>query len=85
MYSGPCLKHCYDRKSIARALAYVTLWHALSAAGYLALTQSVGTPLKDSLTEAQRAIKKRSATVRRQKFVTAGVLSALLLALAQPL
>jgi len=50
----------------------------------LVRTRSVGTPFKDSLTKEQRAIKKKSARVRKRIFVEGLVGGGILLMLFTP-
>lgn len=79
---GPCLPHCCPPHVVI--LGYAAFAYALACIGYLALTRNIGTPFLDSLTDEQRAIKRASATVRGRAFVTAGLVSVVILSVCRP-
>ena len=81
--SGPCLPHCSS--PLVGALAYVTLACAFSTLGYLLLTRKAGTPLADSRTAEQRALKRASADVRGAAFATSLAAAVALLAVWRPI
>ena len=59
-------------------LAYAMAIYCIASIFYLIATRSVGTPLKDSISEKQLKIKHESASVRRTIFysgVAIGVVS----------
>ena len=56
----------------------------ISSFYYYLRTRTVGTPFKNSLTQEQIEIKKKSAQVRRNIFYQGVVLGAVLLLLFQP-
>lgn len=56
-----------------RFLALMMMWWLLTAGYYWVATRCVGTPLKDSLTPAQVALKEKSQAVRRRIFWQGGL------------
>ena len=69
------------------ALAYVAAAYILASMGYLAYTRlaRTPTPLKDSLSEKQQALKKESARTRANIFFVSLLGAACLLAVTKPL
>tara|TARA_B100001093_G_scaffold505309_1_gene562455 strand:+ start:3372 stop:3605 length:234 start_codon:yes stop_codon:yes gene_type:complete len=65
-------------------LAYSMTIYTISSFYYYLRTRTVGTPFKNSLTQEQIEIKKKSAQVRRNIFYQGVVLGAVLLLLFQP-
>ena len=65
-------------------LAYSMAIYTISSFYYYIRTRTVGTPFKDSLTQKQIEIKKKSAQVRSNIFYQGVVLGVVLLLLFQP-
>ena len=84
MKAGPCLPHCYTCPTHVTLLAYVAFAYTLSCVGYLILTRSYGTPLKDSYTEEQLRLKRESATRRGNAFLASLVASSCMLFVWKP-
>jgi hypothetical protein len=76
--------HCYCSPQ-TYVLAHLCLGYAIACVIYLLLTKSLGTPFKDSLTEAQMRIKRHSVRKRGYAFLMSSILSAALLAWWKPL
>ena len=66
-------------------LAYAALLYTMACVGYLLLTRSYGTPFDDTLTGAQREVKRASAQTRAKAFGSSLIVSAIVLALWRPL
>jgi len=65
-------------------LAYAAAVYIAACVFYFIRTRFVGTPFIDSLTPAQRRIKKKSANIRRNIFYQGIGISALILIMLQP-
>lgn len=65
-------------------LAYSMVIYTISSFYYYIRTRTVGTPFKDSLTQQQIEIKKKSAQVRRNIFYQGVVIGIITLILFQP-
>ena len=59
-------------------LAYGMLWWILVSVYYMAVTRDIGTPLRDSLTQQQLEIKKKSRQVRQTIFCQGALLTTLI-------
>lgn len=81
---GPCLRHCCRRGAATVWAARAALVYSLACAGYLVLTRDYGTPFLDSLTPAQREIKRASARRRGDAFWASAALAAALVAAWRP-
>ena len=60
---------------ISILLAYGMLAYIMASIYYFIFTRTVGTPFYDSLTDAQRAIKNKSAGKRKSIFYTGILIS----------
>jgi hypothetical protein len=65
-------------------LAYGMAVYCLASIYYIAMTRSIGTPFKDSLTEKQIKIKKESTKKRKDIFLQGLGASIVLMILTQP-
>jgi hypothetical protein len=65
-------------------LAYFMAAYLMSSLIYLIISPSLGTPFKDSLTPAQKAIKEASSRSRSRLFMGGFAISALFLVATQP-
>ena len=65
-------------------LAYAMAAYCLASTYYLVISRTVGTPFKDSLTDKQLEIKKKSSKIRRNVFIQGVVLSITVLMLLRP-
>ena len=65
-------------------LAYSMAIYTISSFYYYIRTRSVGTPFRDSLTQEQVKIKKKSVQIRKNIFYQGVVLGVVLLLLYQP-
>ena len=74
---GPCLRHCSCPVWVVWA-AKAAVVYALACVGYLVLTSGMGTPLMDSLTPEQRALKRASVAQRGRAFAVALAVALLL-------
>ena len=82
--NGPCLKHCYTCDSKTVILAHISMVYIIASILYLISTRCIGTPFKDSLSEEQLNIKKKSANQRSLIFVTSLTIGFVCLALIRP-
>ena len=74
------LTHCFVPYYLAYAMAAYTMASIL----YISFTRNIGTPLKDSYTKEQLAIKKKSASKRRKIFYTSLLGAVILLIVTKP-
>lgn len=58
--------------------------YTISSIYYLVVTQWIGTPFKDSLTEKQKKIKQQSANQRKTIFVQGVILSLVFILVGKP-
>lgn len=65
-------------------LAYAMLVYILASIYYMVRTIYVGTPFKDSLTDEQLSIQKKSAKVRKQIFGEGVIISLIGLLFTRP-
>jgi phosphatidylglycerophosphate synthase len=76
---------CFACSPLTAALAYVSLGYAITSIVYLAITRCLGTPFKDTLSEMQREVLRKSKAARRKAFCIGVAVAALLLLLTRPL
>ncbi len=84
MKAGPCLPHCYTCQPHVTLLAYVAFAYTLTCVGYLVITRSYGTPLKDSYTQEQLRLKRVSADKRGHAFLVSLVASSCVIFVWRP-
>lgn len=65
-------------------LAYGMALYCMASIYYFVRTRSIGTPFNDSLTNEQREIKKKSASVRKNIFIQGLVGSLIVLIIFRP-
>ena len=73
-----------NKCQMSKLLAYSMLIYTFSSIYYLAITQYIGTPFKDSLSHEQLQIKQNSAKVRREIFYKGIMYGIILIYLIQP-
>ena len=82
-HTASCLEHCYCSPAVA-GLAYVALAYLGASVLYLAIVAAMGfgTPFKDTLTEEQALLLRRSQRDRGASFaVGVGVMAVVMLVL----
>ena len=65
-------------------LAYAMLTYIGACVYYIVMTRNIGTPFKDSLTEEQMQIKKKSVSVRKNIFMYGCAISVAVLFVLKP-
>ena len=64
--------------------AYLSLIYIFASLYYLILTMCIGTPFKDSLTEEQQKIKKKSIKKRSNIFYSGFLIGVIIICMIQP-
>ena len=81
---GPYLPHCYKCSTFTMILSHISLVYIVASIVYKIGTSCIGTPFKDSLTEDQLQIKKKSAEIRSKIFLIGLVCGFLTMHLTKP-
>jgi len=70
--------------STTQNVATLAMIYAGACVVYLVLTRPLGTPFRDSLTEAQQRIKRDSVRARRDAFLAGLAISAMVVLCVRP-
>ena len=65
-------------------LAYSMAIYIFASAYYIIRTKNIGTPLKDSLTDEQKIIKKQSAKIRKKIFYCGIIIGTAIIFILKP-
>lgn len=81
---GPCLPHCYKCSPLIMILSHLSIVYLIACVIYMILSRHLGTPFKNSLTEAQKILKAQSSHVRGQIFLIGLIVGFLLVFQMKP-
>ena len=84
MHSQTTISQTQTAQTAKTVLAYLAAGYLVACVVYALVTSCMGTPFRDSLTDAQRQILAESKTQRARAFALGALVAVLLLGVARP-